>query len=126
MTLLNIKTISGGAAVIVIILLVSLAQEMNRRLQVQREVVKLEQQVQQVEKNVIELENLNQYFRTPDFQERLAREKLNFQAPGEQAVYLPQPGIEEENTIKSSTPLQQYSIPEQWWRAFFFSPNSTE
>lgn len=120
MSLLQPKIIAAVTAIVVVGLLVSLAQEMNRRLQVQREVNKLELEVQKLEKNVIELANLNQYFRTDAYQERLAREKLNYQAPGEKVVLIP------ENQGSTLSPEAQgpaetklFSIPERWWRAFF-------
>ncbi|MEX2054975.1 MAG: septum formation initiator family protein [Candidatus Andersenbacteria bacterium] len=114
------QLIIGVSVVIVIILMVSLAQEMNRRLQVQREVQRLQQEVQAMEKNIVELENLNQYFRTDAYQERLAREKLNYQAAGEKVVLIPedaQPTIIEPDT--TTEPTRTESIPERWWRAFF-------
>jgi len=67
---------------------------------------------------VIELENLNQYFRTDSYQERLAREKLNYRAPGEQVVLIPseaQPALESAATepVGATTPL------EEWWQVLF-------
>lgn len=114
------RMIIGGALAVTILLLLSLTQEMNRRWQVQREVQRLEAEVQSLEKGVIELENLNQYFRTPDFQERLAREKLNYRAPGEQVVLIPEqelPRIEE----RVSDPVDEgeSSLPLLWWQMFF-------
>jgi cell division protein FtsB len=111
----------GVAAVIVLFILLSLGQEMNRRWQIEREVARLEAQANDVQRNVTELENLNQYFRTSDFQERLAREKLNFRAPGEEVVLIP----EDEQLSEVAVGTQQIqresviSIPVQWWNAFF-------
>ena len=108
----------GVTVVVVLLLLVSLAQEMNRRFQIQREVQRLEHEVNELEKSVVELENLNQYFKTPDFQERLAREKLSYQAPGEQLVLVPDERVEE-NELNPEQEIAAYGIPEQWWRLFF-------
>jgi len=125
MTLLTPRIIGIVAFLIVVVLLVSLAQEMNRRLQVQREVVKLEQQVQEMERSVIELENLNQYFRTDDFRERIAREKLNYLAPGEKAVLIPHTEIYDGVPNQADEAETAPSIPEQWWRVFFVPDTST-
>ncbi|MEX1997559.1 MAG: septum formation initiator family protein [Candidatus Andersenbacteria bacterium] len=121
MNILRPKIVIGVALVITILLLVSLAQEMNRRLQVQREVQRLQQEVQALERDIIGLDNLNQYFRTDAYQERLAREKLNYQAPGEKVVLIP-----EKQQVSSADPdtgraEERVSIPERWWRAFFVS-----
>lgn len=113
------------AIVVVFILLVSLLQEMNRRWQVQREVSQLEREVQEMQRSVIHLQNLNQYFATDDYQERLGREKLDYRAPGEKVVLIPenvsltQPGEPVEQSAK------KLSVPEQWWRAFFMPEETT-
>jgi cell division protein FtsB len=119
--ILQPRIVVGVAAVIVLFILLSLGQEMNRRWQIEREVARLEAQANDVQRNVTELENLNQYFRTSDFQERLAREKLNFRAPGEEVVLIP----EDEQLSEVAVGTQQIqresviSIPVQWWNAFF-------
>ncbi len=97
----------------------SLAQEMNRRLQVQHEVQKLQREVQDMQRTVISLENLNQYFRTDDYQERLAREKLNYQAPGEKVVLIPDGAFAKPETTTPTKAAAIMSTPERWWRAFF-------
>lgn len=120
MNILRPKIVLAVAGIVSLFILVSLAQEMNRRLQVQREIQKLQQDVQALERNVIGLENLNQYFRTDAYQERLAREKLNYQAPGEKVVLIPEEQVavaNQENTSQSA--IASVSIPERWWRVFF-------
>jgi len=118
---LRLNIILGVTGIIVFLILLSLAQEMNQRWQIQREIQRLELEAKELENSVIELENLNQYFRTDDFQERLAREKLNFRAPGEEVVLIPE-NVQEGGAIneleqKNSEP--QYSLPIKWWRIFF-------
>lgn len=119
MSVLNTRLILGVSAIIVLLLLVSLAQEMNRRLQIQHEVQQLEADVQDMRQKVIELENLNQYFRTDDYRERLAREKLNYQAPGEKVVLVPSTTNQQPDDQPSSPETTSIPIPERWWRIFF-------
>jgi cell division protein FtsB len=119
MTTLSPKLILSAAGVIVLFIMISLAQEMNRRLSVQREVAQLETQVRALEKSVIEMESLNAYFQTEAFQERMAREKLNFRAPGEEVVLL-----SAENVVREAPPVAEakpaeVSIPRRWWDVFF-------
>lgn len=119
MRVLSPKIILSAAGILVLFMLTSLVQEMNRRLQVQREISRLEQDVRALEKTVVEMENLNQYFRTDAFQERMAREKLNYRAPGEQVVLLP-----EEDEARATPPTEEPAeaarpIPLKWWHAFF-------
>lgn len=120
MNLLKPHIILIVAGVIVLFIMVSLAQEMNRRWQYQAEVDRLEQEVRNSEKGLIELEHLNQYFKTSEYQERLAREKLNYRAPGEAVVLIPQ---NETNlaldTAKPEEAEKSVSIPQKWWFVFF-------
>ena len=120
MSLVQPKVIIGVGLSIALLLIVSLAQEMHRRWQIQREVAQLEAKVREAERATIELQNLNRYFQTDDFQERLAREKLNFKAPGEEVVLLPH-GEEatDESTSSAEQAPAETSTPEQWWRLFF-------
>jgi cell division protein FtsB len=112
--------------IIALLILFSLAQEMNRRWQVQREVTRLQTDVNKMERKVIELEQLNEYFSTPDYKERLAREQLNYRAPGEKVVLIPErvAGIqqtaasrEEEKKVRSN--------PLKWWYLFFVDTPGT-
>lgn len=119
MAIINVKLIAGTFTIVSLLLLVSLAQEMNRRIQIQREVRALETRAQDLERSVIELANLNQYFRTDAYQERLAREKLNYRAPGEQVVLIPenaQPATQAEEVAKAA---EKSSPLEEWWKIFF-------
>lgn len=114
------KLIVGVLIVVGIFISISLAQEMNRRWQVQGEVAALEAEVKTAERKVIELEQLNQYFRTDAFQERLARENLNYSAPGEKVVLIPEEAQAPET--KSGEVVQKTkldSIPLKWWQTFF-------
>jgi len=109
----------GVAGVIAVFMLVSLAQEMNRRLQIRREVVRLEQEVHDLENSLVAMANLNQYFRTDAFRERMAREKLNYRAEGEKVVLINEDdrvaGVTDDKAIVDGP----VSVPRRWWEVFF-------
>lgn len=109
-----------ATAIVAMLILFSLAQEMNRRWQVQREVTRLEADVNKMERKVVELEQLNAYFSTQDYKERLAREQLNFRAPGEKVVLIPErvAGAQQTNPAANTTEAT-LSIPLRWWYLFF-------
>lgn len=120
MRVLSPKLITSIAGIVAVFILVSLAQEMNRRLQVQREVAKLQQEVHGLEKTIVEMENLNQYFDTDDFQERMAREKLNYRAAGETVVLITEEKpAGEPREPESQIEEEEVSIAQRWWRVFF-------
>jgi cell division protein FtsB len=110
----------GIAGAIALLILFSLAQEANRRWQVQKEVARLEGDVAAMEKQLVALEQLNEYFRTSDYKERLAREQLNFRAPGEQVVLIPeQESSKGANTSIPAAKPDTRSIPLKWWYTLF-------
>ncbi len=118
MATFRLKLILAVTGIVTLFVVFSLVQEMNRRWQIQREVRDLEHQAAKMQHTITQLENLNQYFRTDDYQERLAREKLNYQAPGEKVVLIP----DEARTTPAEAPSeveQPVPIIEKWWRIFF-------
>lgn len=124
MRVLPPKLMISLAGIVVVFILFSLAQEMNRRLQVQREVAKLQHEVRGLEKTIIEMESLNQYFNTDAFQERMAREKLNYRASGESVVLITEEQEESEPQIAGAqTERSVTSIPQRWWHVFFGNIN---
>jgi cell division protein FtsB len=115
------------AGIVIVLILFSLAQEMNRRWQIQRQVQHLEQEANDMQKHVVELENLNQYFRTDDYQERLAREKFNYHASGEKVVLIPDPATPSPGSSSAAaTTSTTQSVPLRWWRIFFVDANPLE
>lgn len=116
----RLHTIALTAGVVVFFLLISLAQEVNREWQIQREIQILEAQVHEERTAISQLENLNQYFRTDDFQERLAREKLNYRAPGEEVVLIPDKDLSNEtNEVIRKEEEAETPTYRQWWDVFF-------
>jgi cell division protein FtsB len=107
MAYLRPKMVMGVTGVVALVVLLSLVQEMNRRIQIQREVRALEQEVDSMQRTITQLENLNQYFRTDDYQERLAREKLSYQAFGEKVVLIPDEGGRRRKRARSQ-PSESY------------------
>jgi cell division protein FtsB len=119
MQLFSHKIIVALAGIVVLFILVSLAQEMNRRIQIQREVALLDQEVRGLDKEIAEMENLNEYFRSNAFQERMAREKMNYRAPGEEVVLIPEVLGEQDVVGGNIVDSKSTSVPERWWRIFF-------
>jgi len=119
--LLQPRIVIGTTTIIILLILFSLGQEMSRRWQVEREVARLEVEAGALKKSVTELENLNQYFKTSDFQERLAREKLNYRAPGEEVVLVPDDSQLDEEVVGSQLIDRVLVVPTpmKWWNAFF-------
>jgi cell division protein FtsB len=116
-----LKFVLAAAGIVGILIIFSLVQEMNRRLSVQREIVRLESEASKLEKNLIQMENLNQYFKTNDFAELMAREKLNYRAEGEKVVLIPETAAVQDEGDEADQ-VDARSIPKRWWDAFFTKP----
>lgn len=119
MNLLRPKIILSVAGIGLVFILISLAQELNRRWQYQREVERLNQEVYKSEQQLTELTNLNIYFKTEAYQERLAREKLNYRAPGEKVILIPQDTSQPEPATGDQPTPTSESLARRWWNAFF-------
>lgn len=114
------RIVMAVTGIVVLFILFSLGQEISRRWQIDHQVAQLEQQADSMKKNVVELQNLNQYFQTSDYQERLAREKLNFRAPGEQVVLIPEDSAAPQApAITLEVPKKPLPLPLAWWNMFF-------
>lgn len=114
------------ASIIVLLIILSLAQEVNRRWQVQNQIHELQSQVDSMQKHLVELQQLNEYFRTPDYQERIAREQLNYHAPGEKVVLIPEVASSNNQTTTPTAPsAPQQSNPIKWWYLFFVNTKNS-
>jgi cell division protein FtsB len=89
---------------------------------VDREISKLQTQMEKIKKDNEQLSSLVQYLDTPEYQEKEAREKLNLQKDGEHVVVLPQNGDvasaqEQQNTGAKPS---NYKL---WFNYFFNNAN---
>lgn len=69
---------------------ISLTKEVIRKVQIQRQIKDLEQEISSLEQHNNELNDLLAYFNSSAFQEKEAKVKFNLTAPGETVVVLPE------------------------------------
>jgi len=84
---------------------------------VDREIAKLQDQMERVKKDNEQLSSLIQYLNTTEYQERQAREKLNLKKDGEFVVVLPQGSTS--GTEATQTEATKASNYERWFNYFF-------
>lgn len=98
-------------------------QEAYRSRKIQKEVEGLQAQAAQIQNENSELKQQIAYLQTPEFQEKVAKEKLNLQKPDENVIVV-NPGV----ALAQQT--QQQQIPQiaageelpnyqKWWNLFF-------
>ncbi len=99
-------------------------KEAKRNNQINDEIEKLRQEADKIRANNKELREKISYYQTPEFQERVAKEKLNLQKPDEQVVVVkPSPYYEEIeknlNNNPGQKPEENISNYKKWWNYFF-------
>ncbi len=97
--------------------------ELSQNSQIEKEIESLKREAEKIQKNNTELREKIAYFETPEFQERIAKEKLNLQKEGENVVIVKHNSSSREE-FKENTPSQNHLSPEipnwkKWWRYFF-------
>lgn len=112
--------VSIGAFVLVTY---ALFKETYKKYQIQKEVDELRQEAEQLEKNNQKLRGLVEYFKTENYSEKGAREKLNLKKEGEQVVVLRSPEnytLEKGETQNEEEP-EEIAMPNplKWWGYFF-------
>ena len=128
-TVMRLALIVVGIGAIVMISL-ALTQETYRRYQIQKEIDDLRTQAEKKERDNQQLKGVIEYFKTDDFQEKEAKEKLSVQKEGEKVLMVKgdQPNTNSNNNSSGIGAGQ--SIPEQrdnrtnlrkWWDYFFAS-----
>jgi cell division protein FtsB len=109
----------GG--VLVLFIGISFAQELRRRVILQQHVDRLQQEIHTREDRIANLRKLTEYLKTDAYRERAAREKLNYQRPGENVVVIPESGtaLGVDAPAASEAESRETPIPRQWWNLFF-------
>lgn len=101
----------------------SAIREAYRSQSIEKEVEKLKQEAQRIQNENKELSERIAYFQTTDFQEKVAKEKLNLQKPDENVVVVKSNTAQEEaNTnIENTSGDSEDNTPNyrKWWNLFF-------
>ena len=99
-------------------------KENKRNKQIESEINNLRKEAENLRQNNEEMSEKITYFETPQFQEKIAKEKLNLQKENENvAVIKPSPVLRskqetEETSITKSTAVEKPNY-EKWWDYFF-------
>lgn len=115
----------GGLVVIGFVSLKAF-QEAKRNRQIEQEIEAIRTEAEKIRKNNQELEERIGYFQTPEFQEKMAKDRLNFQKNDEEVVIIRsspsmRAGKETEgNDLQNNQPKWDLTPNYQkWWQYFF-------
>lgn len=109
------------AVFVIVIIGISLTKEIIRKIEVNRQIATLEQEIQSIEDQNAELSELVQYFNSSSFQEKEARSKLGLQGEGESVVIVPQE-LDVQATAEAdqtATALNESNVSK--WKRYFFN-----
>ena len=101
-------------------------EESQRNQKIRQEIAAVQFEAEKIQKDNRELEEKIAYFKTPEFQEKIAKEKLDFQKADEEVVVIKSsPSLEAKNDeTEMVLPAKELSNPKEpnyrkWWRYFF-------
>jgi len=110
---------------VLVLIGISLGKEAYRKKQIQKEIEKLETQINQLGQENSDMENLIGYLSSAEFREKEAREKLNLQKDDEKMIVLRkdavQPKSENPDETGSTQAAREDHSPnwQKWWKFFF-------
>jgi len=108
--------------IIVVLIAISLAKNMNKRYLAQQEMNQLEEEISKLENKNSELKNLIEYFESDQFIEEKARLNLGFKKRGENVVVISdiyEDRFEKMNNGNEKKEKEYFTNPQKWWRHFF-------
>lgn len=114
------KYFIGILVVFLVLVIIASGREAYRNYKVNQEIKKLEKKIEELQKNNVELGELEKYLQSDEFLEKEARLKLNLIKDGEKLVIIKRqeekPIIEEQKAEE-----QNKNIPNilKWWEYFF-------
>lgn len=122
-TLIRFLLIAVALGAIIMISL-ALTQETYRRYQIQKEIEDLKTQAEKKERDNQKLSSMLEYFKTQDFQEKEAKEKLSVQKEGEKVLMVTgdrnsETKTEEEVQAANEPKKDERTNPRKWWDYFF-------
>lgn len=100
-------------------------KESKRNRQIREEIEMLQKEADNLNQNNQEMQEKIVYFETPEFQEKIAKEKLNLQKDNENVAIIKSSPISKDNRPKENKSQEQISEAveepnyKKWWNQFF-------
>lgn len=113
------------AGAFLVLIGVSMAQEFRRRYVLQQHIQALRADIAARESRIQEFQRLREYAATDAYVERVAREKFNYQKPGERVVVVPQAPSPSPAALLQSGEEPRGPSPARAWFLHLFGPLPT-
>lgn len=100
------------------------SKEAYRNKKIEKEIEALKQEAERIRNENNALEEKIAYFETPEFKEKVAKEKLNLQKPDEKVVFIKPEQVQEDEVQQNATVVAsnvEENVPnyQKWWNYFF-------
>jgi cell division protein FtsL len=105
-------------AAVVMYLVVSVGKVIYQSYSVNKEVDDLKLEITELRKLNKEQAEKILYYQSPSFREKIARERMGLQKPGEEVIVIVP---EEKPKVTEENPDEKLSNPQKWWNFFFKS-----
>jgi cell division protein FtsB len=98
-------------------------KENKRNKQIESEINNLRTEAEKLRQNNQEMKNKIVYFETPEFQEKMAKEKLNLQKENENVTIIKSSPVSRDKQVAGETTATEKKAPEKtncekWWDYF--------
>ncbi|MDP2934344.1 MAG: septum formation initiator family protein [bacterium] len=105
--------------VIFLLLIIALGRESYFNYQTNQEIKKLQEKIENLEKDNVELAETEKYFQSEEFLEKEARLKLNLIRDGEKLIIVKEEDNNSVEEVGKSRESENISNFRKWWRYFF-------
>ena len=106
----------------IIVIAISFTKEIIRKVEIQKQVSELEQEIALLEQQNAEFTDLMQYFNSSAFQEKEARRKLGMRQDGETVVIIPNDGTQPQTATELADAQQSGTVSNVTrWKNYFFN-----
>lgn len=118
------KAIIVAGFIILILIIISVAKETYKKIQIQREISDLQAQAEKITRDNSQIQDKISYLGSNNYMEKEARDKLNLQSPGENVVVISQNAAANTADKITDQVTQPQNAPEgpiykKWWDYFF-------
>jgi cell division protein FtsB len=113
-----------GCTIVLIIVSLSIYQQMLKEKEIQKEIDKLKQEAELINRENFQIQDKIAYFESKDYQEKEAKDKLNLQNPDEKVIIV-KPSINEQAQLAPKEDTTQRDVASiipnylKWWNYFF-------
>lgn len=104
------------------VVVVATTKKVIRQVEINQQVTALEKQIASLQQQNGELDTVLEYFNSSTYQDKLMKERLNMQTPGEHVIIIPNQATSDPGKIQVVPTRLETLVPNNIkWRKYFFN-----